>query len=216
MTTKEQKTAADKVQKLQADLVKVRAELDNNRAKMVNDPTSDAIAQAITTGQIKLEAINKALNNALDEQRRVEIEAQREATRDQVKRINDLEGKAERDKRGVYNAIDALKKDLDELQKGAVEHNRLTNKYQQRRGYIAKSDYRLLWRLQTDLEKLQKQKRYIDNLGKPPAPDPERKFTELQKAVSAERYHAPDEGTEVKLLENDYGTGDPVYRVKQR
>jgi len=156
MTTKEQKTAADKVQKLQADLVKVRADLDGNRAKMVNDPTSDAIAQAITTGQIKLEAINKALNNALDEQRRVEIEAQREATRDQVKRINDLEGKAERDKRGVYNAIDALKKDLDELQKNAVEQNRLTNKYQQRRGYIAKSDYRLLWRLQTDLEKLQK------------------------------------------------------------
>ena len=152
MTTKEQKTAADKVQKLQADLVKVRADLDGNRAKMVNDPTSDAIAQAITTGQIKLEAINKALNNALDEQRRVEIEAQREATKDQVKRIYDLEGKAERDKRAVYNAIDALKKDLDEL----------------------------------------------------------------QKAVHQARYHAPDEGVEVKLLENDNGAGAPVYRVKQR
>ncbi len=216
MRTKEQHAAAEKVQKLQNQLMKLRAEIDENRAKMINDPMSDTIAQAITTGQIKLDAVNRALDNALDDQRRVEIEAQREATKDQVKRIYDLEGKAERDKRAVYNAIDALKKDLDELQKGAVEHNKLTNKYQQRRGYIAKSDYRLLWRLQTDLEKLQKQKRYIDNLGKPPAPDPERKFTELQKAVHQARYHAPDEGVEVKLLENDNGAGAPVYRVKQR
>jgi len=217
MTTKEQKTAADKVQKLQADLVKVRADLDGNRAKMVNDPTSDAIAQAITTGQVRLEALNRALDNALDEQRKLETEAQQIEAKERIKRINELETKADRDKRAVYNAIDALQKDLDQLQKGAVEHNKLTNKYQRgRRGYIAKTEYKLLWQLQKDLDRLQKQKRYIDNLGKPPAPDPERKFTELQKAVNAERYHAPDEGTEVKLLENDYGTGDPVYRVKQR
>jgi len=217
MKTKEQHAAAEKVQKLQNQLMKLRAEIDDNRAKMINDPMSDAIANAITTGQIKLDAVNKALDQALDEQRRLETEAQREAAKDQVKRINELEAKAERDKRAVYNAIEALQKDINTLYLAAVEHNKLTNKYQGgRRGYIAKTEYKLLWQLQKDLDRLQKQKRYIDNLGKPPAPDPERKFTELQKAVNAERYHAPDEGTEVKLLENDYGTGDPVYRVKQR
>jgi len=217
MKTKEQHAAAEKIQKLQNQIIKVRGDLDGNRAKMANDPMSDQIAAAITTGQVRLEALNRALDNALDEQRKLETEAQQIEAKERIKRINELETKADHDKRAVYNAIEALQKDINTLYLAAVEHNKLTNKYQGgRRGYIAKTEYKLLWQLQKDLEKLQKQKRYIDNLGKPPAPDPERKFTELQKAVNAERYHAPDEGTEVKLLENDNGAGAPVYRVKQR
>lgn len=216
MTTKEQKNAADKVARLQADLIKARADLDENRAAMVEDPTNDAIAKAIMTGQIKIDAINTALDQALDNQRRAEVETNQAEAKAQLKRLDDLEAKAQRDQRAIYNAIEALKKDLDQLQKEAGEHNRLTNKYSGKGGYINKSDYRLLWRLSSDLEKLQKQKRFIDNLGRPQEPDKPRPFTQLQKDVHAMRYRDPNaREVTVTLLEPDDGTGEPVYRVSK-
>lgn len=215
MGTKEQKAAAEKVRTLQEQLIKVRAELDDSRTRLIDDPLNDRIAGAVITAVTKLEAINKALDHALDAQRQAETEAQRVEAKEQLTRLDDMEKRAESIKAAAYNTIDTLKKDLDELKSVANEHNSLISKYQGKRGFISKVDYKLLWQLTNQLAKLQKDKRFFENMSRPPV-FVKRELTQLQKDVTAMRYRDPEKTpVNVYLIESDNGQGEPVYRVSK-
>lgn len=216
MITKELKAAADQVEKLQSQLNKMRRELEDARERLAADPMNDTHAAAIMTKQIKIEALQSALNQALNNQMQAEQNAAQAQDKAQLKHLDELQKKAERDKAAAFNAIDALKKDLERMKAEAAEHNKLTNKYQNKPGYIRGHEYRLLWQLLADLEKLEKGRRLIESLTQPiPAPIIP-KLTQLQRDVMAMRYRDPNQTeVNVKLVSNDDGTGKPVYKVSK-